>query len=229
MTCVVAFDFRSAMAGSTLGDVLLAMAPAPNNPGHARSNHAGANRTAEDAAGGLADMTAGDIQASRNGDADAYARLIKRYQPQVAARMWKFTRDRTEYEELVHEVFVELYFSLGRYREMDSFAGWLNRIASRVGYRFWKRQKRVSGTVSLDGGVGAGMVAPDSLSPDQSADRLHGLLGQLRPRDRLVLTLLYWDGYSIAETARQTGWSQAMVKVQAHRARGRLRRLLEKT
>ena len=56
---------------------------------------------------------------------------------------------------------------------------------------------------------------------------MHHLLAKLRPRDRLVLTLMYLEGLSMKEIAETTGWSVAMVKVQAHRARKRMRALSE--
>jgi DNA-directed RNA polymerase specialized sigma24 family protein len=43
-----------------------------------------------------------------------------------------------------------------------------------------------------------------------------------------VLTLIYLDGCSVAEAAEQAGWSQTMTKVQAHRARKKLKKLLER-
>ena len=42
-----------------------------------------------------------------------------------------------------------------------------------------------------------------------------------------MLTLLYWDDCTVAEAAELAGWTQTMVKVQAHRARKKLKRLLE--
>jgi RNA polymerase sigma-70 factor (ECF subfamily) len=59
------------------------------------------------------------------------------------------------------------------------------------------------------------------------ADDVAAALEQLPPRDRLVLTLLYLESRSVAEAADLAGWSQTMVKVQAYRARGKLRKLLE--
>jgi RNA polymerase sigma-70 factor, ECF subfamily len=41
------------------------------------------------------------------------------------------------------------------------------------------------------------------------------------------LTLFYLEGCAVAEIAELTGWSQTMVKVQTHRARNRLKKLLE--
>jgi DNA-directed RNA polymerase specialized sigma24 family protein len=43
----------------------------------------------------------------------------------------------------------------------------------------------------------------------------------------MVLTLLYVEELSVAQTAEETGWSRTMVKVQAHRARKKLKKLLE--
>ena len=54
------------------------------------------------------------------------------------------------------------------------------------------------------------------------------LLETLDPRDRFVLLLLDGEGWSVAEIARRVGWSESNVKVRAHRARKKLRRLLEK-
>jgi len=168
-----------------------------------------------------------DVQASLDGDEEAYARIVRRYQNQIAGRMWKFTNDRQMLEELVQEVFVEAYFSLSGYKGKGSFGGWVNTIATRTGYRHWKRQKQGRQVVSLEDWDGATTEdASDGLSETSAV--LRKLLSQLNPRDRLVLTLLYWEEYSVAEIAQQTGWSQTMVKVQAYRARKRLKKLLEK-
>jgi RNA polymerase sigma-70 factor (ECF subfamily) len=63
--------------------------------------------------------------------------------------------------------------------------------------------------------------------PEEAGAIVHQVLAQLPPRDRLVLTLIYLQGCSVAETSDRTGWSQTMVKVQAHRARKKLKKLLE--
>jgi RNA polymerase sigma-70 factor (ECF subfamily) len=59
-----------------------------------------------------------------------------------------------------------------------------------------------------------------------SRDLAHKLLGQLSADDRLVLTLLEVEEFSVAEIAKVTDWSVAKVKVRAHRARAALRRVL---
>ena len=167
-----------------------------------------------------------ELRSSLNGDGDAYARIIRRYQDLLARRMFRFSRNPAEVEELVHDVFVEAYFSLRHYRAEAPFEHWLQGIATRVGYRFWKRRR-------IDRERRAALEKqersrPKSQPPDADASgTLAQLMEQLPPRDRLVVTLLYLEERSVAEAARMAGWSQTMIKVQAFRARGKLRKLLE--
>jgi len=171
-----------------------------------------------------------DVAASLHGDGRAYERLVRRHQQQIAARMWRFTRDRTELEELVHDVFVEAYLALGGYKGRGPFDHWLNRIATRVGYRFWKRRRKQSAqTVPLRDWDGPARDDPANLDAEQAQRVLHALMDRLPPRDRLVLTLMYLEEMPVAKVAGQTGWSVTMVKVQAHRARKKLRVLLEES
>jgi RNA polymerase sigma-70 factor (ECF subfamily) len=170
---------------------------------------------------------AAEVRAARAGDGDAYARIIARHQAALAQRMRRFARDAATVEELVHDVFVEAYFSLGSYRGEAPLEHWLQRIATRVGYRAWQRQRRQP-TMELpahvsDPNAAAGVAARDA------ADEAALLLERLPPRDRLVLTLLYVESRNVAEAAEMAGWSQTMVKVQASRARKKLRKLMDES
>jgi RNA polymerase sigma-70 factor (ECF subfamily) len=168
-----------------------------------------------------------DIRLSRTGDSEAYERLIGRYQEHVARIVWRFSRDRRIHEELIQDVFVEAYLSLGSFRGHAPFCHWLSRIATRIGYHFWKTQARERHLcrVSLQDWDMATQETMDAISANDAADLLHRLLAQLPPRDRLVLTLRYIEQCDVAETAQRTGWSKTMVKVQTLRAKRKLERL----
>lgn len=185
---------------------------------------AGSGATAEDPE---------DIRQARQGDSDAYRRLVERYQSHVAQILWRFSRDRSVHEELVQDVFVEAYLSLSTYHGRAPLGHWLARIATRVGYRYWKEKARrkAAEPFSLEEWD---QVADDDdmierIEPDRAADLLHRLLAQLPPRDRLVLMMRYIEGCDVAETARRTGWTKTMVKVQALRARNKLKKLVERS
>jgi RNA polymerase sigma-70 factor (ECF subfamily) len=54
------------------------------------------------------------------------------------------------------------------------------------------------------------------------------VLQGLTPEDQLVLTLIDGEDASVKEVVELTGWSESKVKVQAFRARRRMREAVEK-
>ena len=171
------------------------------------------------------------IDAARSGDEDAYRQLLEQYQPTISTQMRRFSHDRAVVENLVHDVFVEAFMSLKSSKGRSPFEHWLRKIAVRVGYRHWKTEaldKRRLAQLCKEHKRALKFSEPPADAID-AQEQLHIMLAKLGPRDRLVLTLLYWDGHSVAEAAKLAGWTQAMVKVQAHRARKKLKKLLEES
>lgn len=169
-----------------------------------------------------------DIASTLDGDGQAFARIVRRYQDQIASQMWRLSRQRADCEQLVHEVFVEAYLSLRAFKGRAPLLHWLRRIATRVGYRYWKEQARARKQAGVSIQDWHSSVEPtNNDSAEQAAVIVHSILGELPPRDRLVITLLYLEGCSVAEAAELSGWSQTMVKVQAHRARKKLKAILD--
>jgi len=182
----------------------------------------------------VAEQVAGDaalVEEAVSGDDDSFKAIVDLHQSAIAKQMQRFSRDTAIIEELVHDVFVEAYVSLKSYRADSPLIHWLRKIAVRVGYRYWKRRSRISEkTVPLTEVESVGLVSDDEESGHRNAcETLGNLLDCLPVRDRLVLTLIYWDGCSTAEAAELSGWSQAAVKVQAFRARKRLQQLIEES
>lgn len=168
-----------------------------------------------------------DIRASLAGEEGAFARLVARYQSQISAQMWRFTRDRRVLDELVQDVFVEVFLSLHRYRGKAPLLHWIRRIATRVGYRHWKHEQRARRQRELI--EQESIRWPSSMeraTPSEAAEVLYQVLERLAPKDRLVLTLYYFEGCSSREIAEQAGWSPTLVRVRMHRAQKRLRGML---
>jgi RNA polymerase sigma-70 factor (ECF subfamily) len=169
-----------------------------------------------------------DIRESLGGDHSAYARIVRRHQGRVTRHLYRFTRDGGELEELVQETFVQAYAGLRSFRGEASLESWLLTIATRAGYRFWKQRSRTAAMAASAEELER--VADRSVGDwgaEESGEALEKLLGMLPARDRLVLMLLYVEQKSVSEAAGLTGWSKTMVKVQAFRARGKLKRILE--
>ena len=74
----------------------------------------------------------------------------------------------------------------------------------------------------------------DDRTPEQNAmdrqgeDRVLRLFGMLEKTDREILSMAGQDGLSYKEIAEATGMTEANIKVRVHRARIKMKELLEK-
>lgn len=169
-----------------------------------------------------------DIRACLSGDQAAFRRVIERHEGQVCRLMSRFSRDPVVIGELSQAVFVEAWLCLGKYRARGPFGAWLRTVAVRVGYRYWREQgRRRTRESDLPESAWALIQAPETAVPSEAAETLYQFLEKLDPKDRLVLTLAYWEGLDTLDIARATGWSHTLVRVRMHRARTRLKKLIE--
>ncbi|HDP35863.1 MAG TPA: RNA polymerase sigma factor [Candidatus Hydrogenedentes bacterium] len=170
-----------------------------------------------------------DIALALQGVEAAYARLVNRYEQEIAKQLWRFTRDPATLESLVQDVFVEAYISLSGFRGNAPLLHWLRRIATRVGYRHWKQEarRRREDAPCFAANIRRGLFS-ECAAPSEAAEYAFLMLQQLPTDDRLVLTLMYFEQCDTREIAGRMGWSRAKVKVRAWRARNKLAKLLEK-
>jgi len=71
----------------------------------------------------------------------------------------------------------------------------------------------------------------EDLAPDKqfaSRQLVEHLLAALKPVERLAIDLLYLQGRSVEEIHKITGWSAALIKVRAFRARQKMKQQLAK-
>lgn len=171
-----------------------------------------------------------------DGAVDRFAELIARYQQHVT-RMTNRHVPSDRVAEVAHDVFVRAYTSLSSYSGKTPFEHWLSGIAVRTCYDFWRSRRREELPVSaltmehqawMDHVLAA--ESDDQFREQarrrEAAELLQWALGHLSAENRLVLTLVHLDGYSVRDAAGLLGWSAINVKVRAHRARQMLKTLL---
>jgi RNA polymerase sigma-70 factor (ECF subfamily) len=169
------------------------------------------------------------VQATLDGDDDAFTELARRYKGRVFGVAARFAGNAAELEDICQEVFVQAYFKLRQYRRESPFEHWIVRITTHKCYDYLRKRRRIGLTLSVDAlfdsGYEPSAAQPPVAHPD--LERLHAALAQLSPKERLVITLLELEERSVQEIAGLTGWSAANVKVRAFRARAALRKLME--
>jgi RNA polymerase sigma-70 factor (ECF subfamily) len=171
------------------------------------------------------------VDAALAGDDDAYAELTARHKGRVFGVASRFARDTAELEDICQEVFIQAYFKLRQYRRDSPFEHWILRITTHKCYDYLRKRRRIAPHVSVDAMLESGHEphAPQPHAEHPDLERLHAALAELSAKERLVITLLELEDRSVQEVADLTGWSVTNVKVRAFRARGVLRKLMEKS
>lgn len=171
------------------------------------------------------------VARAARGDEDAFVRLASAYRPRIWATASRFARSRPELEDLVQDLLLKLWRGLSGYRSDAPFEHWVMRVAVRGCYDFLRQNRRRRESERLVDEA----RRPEDADPAASRARARReawetvslLLERLDPKDRLVVTLLDLEERGVRETAALTGWSEANVKVRAHRARKKMRTIFE--
>ena len=177
------------------------------------------------------------VSQSVAGDEGAFEQLFERHRRQVARIAGRFFAQREQIEEIIQDSFTKAYFALNTYHGTHeaSFKAWLAQITVNCCYDHLRRARRrpeqgfddIEETEAHQFSTRL-RSTKDLESKLISRDLAVKLLSRLSAEDRLVLTLLDVEGFSVAEIAEMTNWSISKVKVRAHRARGHLRRVLRR-
>jgi RNA polymerase sigma-70 factor (ECF subfamily) len=174
------------------------------------------------------------IAAVLRGETASFEPLIRRYQSRLFAMARRYSRNESQVEDLVQEIFIKAFQKLSSYRGEAPFEHWLMRLAVRTCYDFLREQQRsrestFSDVSSCETDWLDRFIAEPGRDPEAAAaarELVAAIFERLSPAARLVLTLLEIEDRSVKEIAQMTGWSVALVKVRAFRARAEMRKCL---
>lgn len=177
---------------------------------------------------------------ARGGDESAFSEIMRRYGPRVFRVAGRFFRQRERVEEAAQEVFLKAFTQLDSFEGRGSLEGWLTRIATNTCLNLVRGSKRrpelsVSDLTDDESNWLEAHTAVEAAARHEASERgrvaadLAGrVLETMSPDDRLVLVLVDGEEMPVKEVAEMTGWSESKVKVQAFRARRRMRAAVEK-
>ena len=176
------------------------------------------------------------IRLAQQGDERGFERIYRLHSQRVYALCLRMMRGNSaEAEELTQESFLQLFRKIGTFRGESAFSTWLHRLAFNI--VLMRLRKRSYQVVSMDEMLEPGETTPGLHEyiggPDRrlsgSVDRmdLEWALKQLPRGYRAVFILHDVQGYEHNEIAAIRGCSLGNSKSQLHKARARLRQLLQ--
>ena len=168
---------------------------------------------------------------ARDGDAGAYAELVRAHQDVAFRTAMLITRNAADAEDAAQDAFVKAWRALPRFRMGQPLRPWLLTIVAneaRDRRRSAGRREglflRAAGEERRDGETA---LSPDAaLLAGEARGGLLAAIGQLREDDQLVLGCRFLLELGEAETAAALGVRRGTVKSRTSRALARLREVI---
>jgi RNA polymerase sigma-70 factor (ECF subfamily) len=167
------------------------------------------------------------------GNKEAYAGLVKRYQGFVFTICLRYTSNREDAEEIAQDIFVKAYRCLSDFRGDSKFSTWLYTIVNTSCITFLRKkrlqtyslddEKVFAAADNIDGGMRANQVEQKS-----RIAMVNDAIQLLNADDAKIITLFYKGEQSLEEIGGILGIDPNTVKVKLHRARVRLKDKMEK-
>jgi RNA polymerase sigma-70 factor (ECF subfamily) len=166
------------------------------------------------------------VAASREGDEDAYASLVRRHLRYVFAICLGILGARADAEDAVQDVFLKGFTGIGSLRAEDRFVAWIGQIArnhckDHVRRRTRRAEEPLTDLHETD------LPRHRTAAAEDEFHDLHAALERLSDDLRMPLLLYYYDGKSTRRLAEELGLTQGGACARLYRARRELRRLLE--
>ena len=179
------------------------------------------------------------VEQAKQGDVQAFEKLVKQYDRQVFRIANHITQNREDAEDVVQDAFLKAYEKLDQFQGNSKFYTWLVRIA--VNESLMRLRKRRTGkTISMDENIETedGSMPRDfaDWGPDPEAQYGQSEMAEILKKTiqglpqgfRVVFVLRDVEGLSTEETAETLGLSIPAVKSRLLRARLQLRERLAK-
>jgi RNA polymerase sigma-70 factor (ECF subfamily) len=177
------------------------------------------------------------ISALKTGDDESFRVLIERYQVRVINTCYRFLQNMEDAEDTAQEVFLQVYKSIGEFREDAKLSTWIYRIAVSKSLDFARRNNRKKRIGRLRNilrieahreQIPATAVNNPETDLENKERRmiLDRAIASLHENQRIAITLGTCEGYSYREIAEIMNTTVSCVEALIHRARKNLKKKL---
>ena len=165
------------------------------------------------------------VNAVLDGEKQAFAVLVKRYERVVRAVALDILGDYHSATDASQDAFVKAYEQLAGLRKPEAFGPWLTKITRRCALDSVRRKPKET---RLETRAATAIENPDG-QLDEDKQRLLAAIVKLPKSENQVVMLRYFSSHSVREVAEIVGRSVGTVTKQLSRAQKRLRNILERS
>jgi RNA polymerase sigma-70 factor, ECF subfamily len=170
------------------------------------------------------------IARAATGETAAFRQIYERHRSDVARLVYRMLGHRADLEDVIQEVFVQVYKSLKDFRGQSKFSTWLHRVT--VNVVLMHRRAARSRPVFSDEPPAEPILRSRDIGPDEDTERRERvrafgrLLGRLADKKRIVFVLHELEGIAPGEIAKIVGAPVLTVRTRLFYARRELEEML---
>jgi RNA polymerase sigma-70 factor, ECF subfamily len=168
------------------------------------------------------------VDRAQAGDREAIGELFVRHSHAVRRLLAGVIGSTSELDDLVQEVFIQVFKSLPSFRGDARFSTWLHQVTMYAAYNHLRRPRRVILAEPDDLAMACGDAEDDGpqerLHGHEAMRRLNAILDTIKPKKRIAFVLFAVEGYSIGEVSQMVGAPIPTVKSRVWFARRELRK-----
>ena len=180
------------------------------------------------------------VELSKKENREAFLELVGRYTEKVQRLAMRITRNDSDSEEVVQDVFITLFTKLHSFQGKSAFSSWLYRVTSNAAFMKLRSRRKHSATSYEEMTAISGGFTPTFRTRSDATDinfisvrhELRALLEEaldaLPDEYRTIFILRDVDGLSNQEAGEVLGLTVPAVKSRLHRARLLLRKKLKR-
>lgn len=180
-----------------------------------------------------------NIQNIKDGDEGAWTTFMKAYLGRVAMFVRNYTQDKDEIDDIIQDTFFKAWKNIGKFQTDKNISYWLLTIAKNTSLDMLRKKRR---TISLDQN---GVDDPDSADNSgqvedkdevdlfeafekaENENRVKEAVKVLSEKERIIITLHYYDELSFELIGELLGESSSTVRSRHRRALGKLKMVLK--
>ncbi len=172
----------------------------------------------------------------RQGDQQAFKRLVETWQHMVYNTVLSIVQDEQEAEDVSQEVFIQIYQSVHAFRGEARLSTWIYRIALTKALDSERKKKSKKRIANLKSWIGIGEKEEAVvhfqhpgvlLDRKEQAAMLFKAMQKIPETQRIAFTLIRAEGLNYEETAAIMNLTIKAVEALMHRAKDNLRKQLK--
>ncbi len=162
------------------------------------------------------------------GDIASFEELVIRHRHSLVYFIMQYVKSYQIAEDIAQEVFAYIYINPGRYSTDYNFKTFVFMLGKRRAIDFIRKESKIQSVPLDEVDLWDTNSLEDIIFKREDLAILREYINELKPEYRQVIILIDLNGLSLTETAKIMNKSTSATKVLSHRAKKRLKQIMER-